>query len=299
VTAIGTRDVARREGRLRQLELSITRKLDGLLQGDHQGLVPAGGTEPGEGRLYAPGDDVRHMDWNLTARSNAPHIRTTIADRELETWIVFDTSASLDFGTTQQEKRDLAMAAAAAFAFLTTRSGNRLGALVFGPDGSRTIRPKGGRDNALGLLHSLEQRPRAETGKVGLTEALRRARLVATRRGLVVVITDLLDEGPWYRELRALALRHEVVVVCVGDPRERELPRVGLLTLVDPESGERLEVQTSDEKLRERFAAAAKEQGQAAADAVRRAGATMLVLSTDRDWLRDVVRFVVTKRRRR
>jgi uncharacterized protein (DUF58 family) len=132
-----------------------------------------------------------------------------------------------------------------------------------------------------------------------LAGALRQVRLTARRRGLVVVITDLLDEGPWYRELRALALRHEVVVVCVGDPRERELPRVGLLTLVDPESGERLEVQTSDDKLRERFAAAAREQGQAAADAVRRAGATMLVLSTDRDWLRAVVRFVVTKRRRR
>ena len=294
-----TRDVVRREGRLRQLELLVTRKLDGLLQGDYQGLVPAGGSEPGDGRPYSPGDDVRHMDWNLTARTNTPHVRTTIADRELETWIVFDASASLDFGTTDQEKRDLAMAAAAAFTFLTTRDGNRVGAVVFGPEGATTVRPRGGRTNALGLLHTIDGRRRAGRGSYSLADALRRARLVATRRGLVVVITDLLDEGPWPRELRALALRHEVVVVAVGDPRERTLPAVGLLTLVDPESGELLEVQTSDPRLRERYAAAARAQGQAHAEAVRKAGATMLVLSTDRDWLRDIVRYVVAKRRRR
>jgi uncharacterized protein (DUF58 family) len=294
-----TREVARREGRLRQLEIQITRRLDGLLQGDYRGLVPAGGTEAGDGRIYAPGDDVRHMDWNLTARANAPHVRTTIADRELETWLVVDASASLDFGTTSQEKRDLAMAAAAAFAFLTDRSGNRLGALVFGPDGVTTIPPRGGRANVLALLHAVERRQRAGQGTFSLTDALRRARLLATRRGLVVVVTDLLDEGPWARELRALAHRHEVVVAAVGDPRERELPAVGLLTLVDPETGERLEVQTSDRNLRERYAAAAKEQGEAHAEAVRRAGASLLVLSTERDWLRDIVRFVVSKRRRR
>lgn len=298
-----TRAVVRREGRLRQLELLVTRKLDGLLQGDYQGLVPAGGSEPGEGRLYAPGDDVRRMDWNLTARSNAAHVRTTIADRELETWLVFDASASLDFGTTQQEKRDLAVSAAGAFAFLTARHGNRIGAVVFGADGATTVRPRGGRDAALALLHSIEDRPRAEPTKgvarFGLADALRHARLVAQRRGLVVVISDLLDDGPWERELRALCLRHQVIVVSVGDPRERELPAVGLLTLVDPETGERLEVQTSDRRVRERFAAAAAEQRRRHADLVRRAGARHLALSTDRDWLRDIVRHVVTTRRRR
>jgi uncharacterized protein (DUF58 family) len=301
---IQTKGVVRREGRLRQLELLVTRKLDGLLQGDYQGLVPAGGTEPGEGRLYAPGDDVRRMDWNLTARSNAAHVRTTIADRELETWIVFDASASLDFGTTEQEKRDLAVSAAGAFAFLTARNGNRIGAVVFGPDGVRTIPPRSGRDAALALLHAIEGQPRAEPGgpgspATGLARALRHTRLVAQRRGLVVVISDLLDDSPWDRELRALGLRHQVVVVTVGDPRERELPPVGLLTLVDPETGERLEVQTSDRRVRARFAAAAAEQARRHADVVRRAGARHLVLSTDRDWLRDVVHHVATTRRRR
>lgn len=301
---IQTKGVVRREGRLRQLELLVTRKLDGLLQGDYQGLVPAGGSEPGEGRLYAPGDDVRRMDWNLTARSNAAHVRTTVADRELETWIVFDASASLDFGTTDQEKRDLAVSAAGAFAFLTARNGNRIGAVVFGTDGILTIPPRSGRDAALALLHTIEGRPRAEArprpeGPTGLARALRHARLVAHRRGLVVVISDLLDDGPWERELRALGLRHQVVVVTVGDPRERELPAVGLLTLVDPETGERLEVQTSDRRVRARFAAAAAEQTRRQAEIVRRAGARHLVLSTDRDWLRDVVQHVVTTRRRR
>ena len=301
---IQTKGVVRREGRLRQLELLVTRKLDGLLQGDYQGLVPAGGTEPGEGRLYAPGDDVRRMDWNLTARSNAAHVRSTIADRELETWIVFDASASLDFGTTDQEKRDLAVSAAGAFAFLTARNGNRIGAVVFGADGVVTVPPRSGRDAALALLHTIEGRPRAEArrpaeGVIGLARALRHTRLVAQRRGLVVVISDLLDDGPWERELRALGLRHQVVVVTVGDPRERELPAVGLLTLVDPETGERLEVQTSDRRVRARFAAAAAEQARRHAEIVRRAGARHLVLSTDRDWLRDVVQHVVTTKRRR
>ncbi|MEO7443285.1 MAG: DUF58 domain-containing protein, partial [Acidimicrobiales bacterium] len=126
---------ARHEGTLRQLELLVTRKLDGLLQGDHQGLVPGGGSEPGDGRMYQPGDDVRRMDWNLTARSGAAHVRTDVADRELSTWLVIDTSASVDFGTARCEKRDLVLAAAAAFGFLTARDGNRVGALLAGPDG--------------------------------------------------------------------------------------------------------------------------------------------------------------------
>jgi uncharacterized protein (DUF58 family) len=319
-------DVMRREDRLRQLELLITRKLDGLLHGDHQGLVPAGGSEPADGRPYSPGDDVRRMDWNLTARLGSPHVRTTIADRELETWLVVDNTASLDFGTAGCEKRDLALAAAAAFAFLTARHGNRVAGSFFGPGGAAVVPPRAGREAALALLHRLDRRERAPEGGAtpvapgggvgvpaddamsrqaksrihsgSLADALRRVRLTARRRGLIVLITDLLDDSPWPRELRALALRHEVVVVDVRDPRESELPPVGLLMLVDPETGERLEVHTS-RKLRERFAAAAAEQAEGKARAVRGAGAAHLVLSTDRDWLMDIVRFVVGRRRRR
>ncbi|HEV7863783.1 MAG TPA: DUF58 domain-containing protein [Acidimicrobiia bacterium] len=296
---IASTDVVRREDRLRQLELAVTRKLDGLLQGDHLGLVPGGGTEPADGRVYSPGDDVRRMDWNLTARTGVPHVRTTIADRELETWLVIDHSASLDFGTAECEKRDLALAAAAAFTFLTVRGGNRVAASLFGPEAA-LIPPRGGRAAALALLHRLEQRGRAADGAAGttLSEALRRIRLTARRRGLVVLITDLIDQSNWQRELRALALRHEVVVVEVRDPRESLLPAVGLLMLVDPETGDRLEVQTSNPKVRQRFTDAALTRQAQNTRSVRAAGAAHLVLSTDRDWLFDVVRFVAARRHR-
>jgi uncharacterized protein (DUF58 family) len=300
---IGSSDVVRREDRLRQLEMAVTRKLDGLLQGDHLGLVPGGGTEPADGRLYAPGDDVRRMDWNLTARTGVPHVRTTIADRELETWLVIDGSASLDFGTAACEKRDLALAAAATFTFLTIRGGNRVAASIFGPQespGSMVIPPRGGRSAALALLRRLEQRGRAPDGpSTTLAEALRRIRLTAKRRGLIVLITDLIDQSPWERELRALALRHEVVVVEVRDPRESSLPAVGLLMLVDPETGQRLEVQTSNPAVRARFADAAAARQAQNARQVKGTGAAHLVLSTDRDWLFDVVRFVAARRHRR
>jgi uncharacterized protein (DUF58 family) len=296
---IGSNDVVRREDRLRQLELTVTRKLDGLLQGDHQGLVPGGGTEPADGRVYSPGDDVRRMDWNLTARTGVPHVRTTIADRELETWLVVDGSASLDFGTVACEKRDLALAAAAAFAFLTVRDGNRVAASLFGTEAA-VVPPRSGRAAAMALLRRLEERGRGDGGEsTTLAEALRRIRLTARRRGLVVLITDLIDSSNWQRELRALALRHEVVVVEVRDPRESNLPAVGMLTLVDPETGRRLEVQTSNAAVRARFAEAAAARHTQLARQVRGSGASHLVLSTDRDWLFDIVRFVVARRRRR
>lgn len=291
--------VIRRGGRLAELELLVTRKLDGLLLGDHQGLVPGGGSEPADGRPYEPGEDVRRMDWNLTARSGSPHVRTTVADRELECWLVVDTSASLDFGTAECEKRDLALAAAAAFGLLTARDGNRVGALLFGPSGLSVSPPRGGRSAVLALLRRLERLPRAGEGEVDIAASLRRVRMIARRRGLVVVITDLMDTGPWERELRGLGARHDVVVAQVRDPRESELPPVGLLTLVDPETGRRVEVQTDNPPLRERFALAATQRQDAVRRAVRVAGASHLELSTGRDWLLDVVRFVAARRRRR
>lgn len=292
-------DLPRSEGRLRQLELAVTRKLDGLLQGDHQGLVPGGGSEPGDGRPYEPGDDVRRMDWSLTARSGSPHVRNTVADRELEMWLVVDQSASLDFGTASCEKRDHVLAAAAAFGFLTARDGNRIGALLCRPGGFTVVPPRSGRAQLLGLLARIERQERAQPGELSLAGSLRQARLTARRRSLIVVVTDLMDAGPWARELRALAFRHDVVVAEIRDPREQELPAVGFLTLVDPETGRRLDVQTSNAKVRERFAAAAASQVAARERAVKVAGAGHLVLSTDRDWMLDVVHFVARRKRRR
>jgi uncharacterized protein (DUF58 family) len=298
---IGVAEAVRGGRTLRELELLVLGKLDGLLQGDHQGLIPGGGSEPADGRRYEPGDDVRRIDWNLTARSDAPYVRTTIADRELETWFVVDASASLDFGTAQCEKRDLALAVTAAFGLLTARDGNRVGALVGGPTGHKIVPPSSGRQHVMALLQRLERRPRAPegSGSVPLSDLLRRARLATRRRGLMVIVTDLLDNGDWARELRGLVARHDVVVVEIRDPREAELPAVGLLTLVDPETGRRLEVQTSNVRLREKFAAAAAQRRADNDRQVRAAGASHLVLSTDRDWIFDIVRFVAARRTRR
>lgn len=291
------------EHALRQLELTVTRVLDGILSGDHRGLLPGAGSEAGDGRAYVPGDDVRRIDWNLTARTTEPHVRDTVAERELEVWFVVDGSASLDFGTARHEKRRLALVAVASFGLLAARGGNRIGAVVYDDRSIAIHPPRTGRAGVHALLRRLDRRPRVslvpEDGEraTSLATALRSVRNLAVRRGLVVVVSDLLDKSEWQRELRALGERHEVVVAQPRDPREDDLPPVGLLMLVDPETGRRREVQTSTPGLRERFAAAAAEQRNEQRRAVLTAGAAHLDLTTDRDWLHDIVRFVVLRRR--
>jgi len=283
---------------LRKLELTVRRRLDGLLQGNHVGLVPGPGSEPGESREYHPGDDVRRMDWPVTARTTVPHIRETIADRELETWVVVDLSPSLDFGTARCEKRDLAVAATAAVAHLTGRGGNRIGALV--TTGEQVVRlpAQSGRAHTTTLLRRVVQTPRSSRGRRGdLAAVIEMLRRPPRRRGFVVVVSDFLGELSWERPLRALAVRHDVLAIEVLDPVELALPSVGLLTLVDPESGRLLEVQTAKPALRERYAKAAGQQRAEIAGALRRAGAAHLQLRTDRDWLIDIVRFVAARRR--
>jgi len=284
---------------LRRLELTVTRRLDGLLQGDYRGLVPGHGSEPGETRPYAPGDDVRRIDWNVTARTQEPHIRQTIADRELETWILADFSASLAFGTADCEKRDLALAAMAAVGFLTQRTGNRIGAVVLEGEHAVTLPARGGRANLQGLLHrALVAAKTDHPGASDLSGALRRLATATRRRGLVVVVSDFLAGDEWERPLRVLGARHEVLAVEVVDPRELELPDVGLLELVDPETGAIREVQTSNAKTRSRYAEAAAAQRAEIAGRIRSAGADHLVLRTDHDWLLDLVRFVAWRRER-
>jgi uncharacterized protein (DUF58 family) len=291
------------EPALRRLELTVVRRLDGLLHGDHLGLLPGPGSEPAGARLYAPGeDDVRRMDWAVTARTAEAHVRDLVADRELETWALVDGSASMDFGTARMEKRDLAVAAVAAVGFLTARAGNRLGAHVLRSGGVTRLPARTGRRALLGLLRALLAAPRTPPGaapppRLGDTvDELGRQR---RRRGLRVVVSDFLDEDlGWERPLRLLAARHQVLAVEVVDPRELELPDVGLLAVVDPESGRRREVWTGRRAVRSRYAAAAVEHRIAVRSALRRAGADHLVLRTDRDWVRDVARYVADQRRR-
>jgi uncharacterized protein (DUF58 family) len=290
---------ARTSAVLKRLELRVSRKLDGLLQGDYRGLLPGLGTEPGETRTYQAGDDVRRIDWNVTARMQETHVRETIADRELETWVCVDQSASLDFGTADMEKRDLAVAAVAAIGLLTAKIGNRFGAVIVRDGGVTQMPARQGRDHLMAVLHRLQTAPRADAGGTAdLAAGIRRLSIPAHRRGLAVVISDLLGPSGWQNELRRVSTRHELLVVEVIDPREMELPDVGMLALVDPETGRLREVHTRNAKLRERYAEAAHEQRAEHAQAVRDAGGAHLVLRTDRDWMFDLVRFVALRRRR-
>ncbi len=284
---------------LRRLDLAVAHKLDGLLHGDYQGLVPGHGSELGETRGYQAGDDVRRIDWNVTARLRAPHVRDTIADRELESWVAVDLGPSMDFGTAFCEKRDLAVSAAAAVGFLTARTGNRFGTVAATPDGPVVTIARGGRSHLMASLHKLVAAPRAEQGTVDLGAALDRLGAVARRRGLVAVVSDFLaPPDTWSGPLRRLATRHETIAVEVLDPRELSLPDVGLLSVVDPSTGRTREVPTASKKLRARYEAAAAEQRQEIAAAIRYAGVDHLQLRTDRDWLLDVVRFVADRRSR-
>jgi uncharacterized protein (DUF58 family) len=299
-----TLDLNASEPLLRRLELTVRNRLDGLLQGNYVGLVPGPGSEAGESRQYVPGDDVRRMDWPVTARTTLPHVRQTIADRELETWLVVDLSPSMDFGTGKTEKRELVLAAITAVVHLTVRGGNRVGAVVGNGREMYRIPALGGRNHARYLVRRVAATSRVEsTGGPDLTAMLESLRRPSRRRGLVAVVSDFLETAPgegtptWERPLRALSDRHQLLGVEVLDPRELELPAAGLVTFVDPESGRELEVQTNSASVRRDYAAAALAQRERIAAGLRHAGAGHLQLRTDSDWINDVVRFVIARRR--
>ena len=284
---------------LRRLELTVRRRLDGLLQGDYQGLVPGHGTELGETRQYVAGDDVRRIDWNVSARMTDTYVRETIADRELETWVIADLSASLGFGTADCEKRDLAIAAIAAVGFLTQRTGNRIGAAFLGADGGQTVPARGGRTHLQALLHNAVLAAKDPSrGSVDLGAGIRRMGAIMRRRGLAVVVSDFLCDANWEQPLRGLSARHETLCIEVVDPAELTLADVGIVHLEDPETGDILEVPTNRAGIREQYAAAAAEQRATIAASIRAAGADHLVLRTDRDWLLDLVHFVSSRRDR-
>lgn len=282
---------------LRTLELTVRGRLDGLLQGNHLGLVPGPGTEPGEARVYQPGDDVRRIDWAVTARTSEAHIRQTVADRELETWAAVDLSPSLDFGTAACDKRELAIAGLAAVTHLTSGGGNRIGAVLANGAETTRVPARGGLAHARGLLRRAAELPRAEEGTRGdLSEVLESLRRPQRRRGLAVVISDFLGPMDWERALRGLGARHSLLAIEVVDPRDVELPDVGTVVLADPETGKQREVTTTP-VLRREFAAAAAAHRDDVATALRRAGCGHLVLRTDSDWIADVVRFVIARKR--
>lgn len=284
-----------------RLRLTVMQRLDGLLAGDHAGLFPGHGTERGEARPYVPGDDPRHIDWAVTARNHEPHVRDMIADHELDVWLVLDTSSSLGFGTGLATKHEIAWSAAGAFALLASTGGNRVGAVRTtiddGKDRPQTIPARGGSNHTGAVLSALRRDPRdGETGD--LAGAIDTVGRIARRRGMVVVLSDFLGEPIWERALRVVSQRHEVIAVEVIDPREVELADVGLISVVDTETGRRRLVDTSLVEVRHKYAELARTRRAEVATLLKRCGADHLALSTDRDWVLDFVRFVSSRKAR-
>jgi len=230
---------------LRRLELDIKMRLDGLLQGDYRGLVAGHGSEPGETRRYTPGDDVRRIDWNVSARMQETYIRQTIADRELETAIAIDLTPSLDFGTASSEKRDLAVAATAAIGLLTLRIGNRFGAELIRPDGIESIPAKQGRDHVMHIVEQVLQAPRAESSSITLAEGIARLHGPHRRRGLRAVVSDFIDDSDWQEEIRRVSVRNQLVAIeistqrpVLGERSRRNERKYARPTLLPPLSSE-------------------------------------------------------------
>lgn len=281
---------------LARLELLVTRRLDGVLNGDHRGLLPGPGTEPGEARAYEPGDDVRTMDWSVTARTTVPHIRQTIADRELETWLVVDLAPSLDVEGRHGSKRRLVEAAVATVGFLSAGGGSRVGMVLTGDGRPRVLPATGGRDHVRRLLEEVSRTTLRISPGGTLDDCLHAVRNATRRHGLVVVVSDFLSEVDWERSLRVLGTRHEFLAVHVADPLDIALPAVGAALLQDPATGEVLELDV-DDALAADYRRASREHRTAVHSALRRCGAPVLALRTDRDWVRDVIDFVGVRRR--
>jgi len=280
---------------VRALELTINRRLDGVLHGNHQGITPGHGSEPGESRLYQPGDDVRRIDWNVTARTQDTYVRMQIADRDLEAWLIVDTSAAMRFGTVAAEKSQIALAAAACIGFLTARNQNRLGALLVSGPHVKVMPPRNGRDQVRAVLSSIASAPAVDgQGRSDLGAACERVAAISKRRGFVAIVSDFhgLD---WSDSLARLGMRHDLLCVAIHDPRERDIPPVGLIELVDPATGAHREIRVTADVQR-RFAAAVAEQITARDQAIHRARAELIDLATDHDWLASIITHVRRKR---
>jgi uncharacterized protein (DUF58 family) len=274
---------------LRSLDLAVMRRIQSLVPGDHVTPQVGAGTELAMIRPYQPGDDVRHIDWNVTARMREPHVRVHVGERAMTTFLMLDVSSSMSFGTALRRKADVAEGVSLAVGHVATRRGNRLGVVAFGGREPRVLRPRQGRLGLLGLLAELRAEPAADgAGATSLGDVTHRLAGLARARGLVVVVSDFRGPRDWEAGLRRLRARHGVLAVEVRDPRELELPPVGDVWMVDPETGRQLVVNTSRRRVRRRFAAAAAAEREEVAAALRRAGADHLVLSTGGDWLRDL-----------
>ena len=279
---------------LLRLDWNVIRRLDGLLQGDYRSLFYGFGVDFADLREYQPEDDIRYIDWNVTARMDTPYIRQYHEDRDITAWFLLDMSPSVDFGTmqTQIEKRTMLIDFVTVISRLLTRHGNRVGAMMFGNSIQHTIPARGGRLQVLRLVNDMLKQPRlANAAFTNLKSFLNGALNSIKRRSLVFIISDFISEPGWEKPLSLLAQRHEVLAIRLYDPREVDLPDVGMVVLEDAETGEQLYVDTHDKKFRKRFNEAAQKRELELNTAFKRAGVDVLPLSTEADLVREIVRF--------
>lgn len=288
------------EAVLRRVEWTVLRRLDGLLQGEYRTLFRGQGTDLADIREYVPGDDVRHIDWNVTARMDAPYVRQYLEDRELTAHFLLDLSPSVDFGTVRTLKRDQLIDLVAVLGRLLTRHGNKIGAVLYAAAIERTIPAAGGRLQVLRLLHEIIHLPRRQSGSyTAVSDLVAHAHRTIKRRSVIFLISDFFTAPGWERSLRMLSHRHEVIAVRLIDPREHELPDIGMVVLNDSETGESVHVDTHDAGFRKRFAEAVRKREAELRDAFARCGVDVLTLSTEEDLVGAVLQFAAFRRRRR
>ena len=284
---------------LRRLEWTVIRRLDGVLHGDYRTLFRGYGLDFADLREYAYGDDVRHIDWNVTARLQTPYVREYYEEREVAAWFLLDLSASVDFGSLKLRKQAVSAEFVSVLARILTRHGNRVGALLYGDSVDTVIPARSGRRQVLHLLHRMIERPkRPQTAATNLRELLQTAYRVAPRRSLMFVVSDFISTPGWSEPLAHLAQRHDVVAVRLFDPLEMDLPDLGMLVVQDAETGEQLFVDTHDRGFRRRFEEAAKKREDAMRSAFRVAGVDALELSTEDDLVDAILRFADLRKRR-
>jgi len=282
---------------LQRLDWQVIRRLDGLLQGDYRSLFYGYGLDFADLREYQPEDDIRYIDWNVTARMNKPFVRQYVEDREITAWFLLDLSPSVDFGTDEIQKRSLLIDFVATLARLLTRHGNRVGAVFYSSQLEKIIPARGGKLQVLRLVNDLLKHPRLDRAPfTNLSMLLEGGLHAIKRRSLVFIISDFISMPGWERPLRLLNLRNEVLAIRLWDPREVELPDVGPIILEDAETGEQVFVNTHDKKFRQRFQESVQKRDAVINQAFKHAGVDVLSLSTADDMVRSIVGFAKRKR---
>ena len=285
---------------LRRVEWTVLRRLDGLLQGEYRTLFRGHGIDLADIREYEPGDDVRYIDWNVSARMNTPYVRQYLEDREVSAHFLLDLSPSVDFGTVNTLKRDQLVDFVAVLARLLTRHGNKIGAILYAGKVERTIPAGTGKMQVLRLLNDIIKLPRLQSAPyTSVAELIEHALRTIKRRSVIFLVSDFFTASGWERSLGMLARKHEVIAVRLEDPRERELPDIGMVVMNDAETGESAHVDTHDAKFRKRFQAVVQKRDAELRGTFTRCGVDVLTLSTEEDLVGAVLRFASLRKQRR